>query len=122
MVSRNSISSKSNEIPAQVYFRVNIDTVNAFVTSKLYKPFAFQINRSCGGTFNTLSISSRGLQYSCALGEYVPRVARLFLAIMKNATKKIPPMMKIPMRTGITTIAISVIIGVIPVSFSAIFY
>lgn len=39
---------------------------------------------------------------------------------MKNVTKNIPPMMKIPIRTGITTIAISV--GVIPVSFSAIFY
>lgn len=61
----------------------------------------YQIKRSWGGTFNTLSISSLGLQYSWALGEYVPLVARLFLAIIKNAAKNIPPMIIIPTNTGI---------------------
>lgn len=42
---------------------------------------------SSGGGFITLSNSTRGLLYSCELGLYVPRVALLFLAIMKNITK-----------------------------------
>lgn len=53
---------------------------------------------------------------SCYLGEYVPLVALLLRAIIKNATKNIPPIMRMPTKIGITTIATSV--GVIPVSFS----
>lgn len=45
-----------------------------------------QISLSSGGGFMTLSNSTLGLQYSWELGLYVPLVALLFRAIMKNIT------------------------------------
>lgn len=72
------------------------------------------MRRSSGGGFRTLSISRRGLQYSCALGLYVPRVALLLRAIMKNTVRAIPAITRSPTMIGTTIIAMSV--GEIPSS------
>lgn len=65
------------------------------------------INRSSGGGLITLSSSTLGLQYSCELGEYVPRVARFFLAIITNTDKEIRPAINSIAIIGTTIKAIS---------------
>lgn len=66
------------------------------------------MRRSSGGGLSTLSISSRGLQYSWALGLYVPRVARLLRAIIKNTVKAIPAIASNATTIGTTIMAMSV--------------
>lgn len=65
---------------------------------------------SSGGGFSTLSISSLGLQYSWALGLYVPRVARLLRAINRNVVKRAAIISRRIIIIGTTIIAISAVL------------